>query len=135
MHARFYQMIGAKHARRQNRWLVAANQNLHRMLDVHLVPHSMYRALGDDIPVVEQDYPVGHHVHFVQDVTGNNQVQALRSQLFEERDRFRAHHRIESIKRFVQNQHRRLMSYRLSEAHALTHAFAVGSNPSIGGVK
>src|SRR5947208_5974410 len=87
MHARFYQMIGAKHARRQNRWLVAANQNLHRMLDVHLVPHSMYRALGDDIPVVEQDYPVGHHVHFVQDVTGNNQVQALRSQLFEERDR------------------------------------------------
>jgi len=52
VHARFDEMVAAKHSRRQHRRLVATNQNLHRMLDVHLVAHAANRAFGHDVTVV-----------------------------------------------------------------------------------
>src|SRR6267142_103508 len=83
--------------------MIAANQNLHRML-FHFVAHAMNVSFSYYIAVVQQHYEVGHHVDFVQDVTRNNQVHSFRAQLAEERDGLGAHHRIKSVQGFVENQ-------------------------------
>ena len=100
VHARLDHVIALKHARGQQRRLIAANQNLHRMLDIHFVAHAVNRAFRHDITIVQQHNPIGHHVHFVQNVARNDQVHSIGSKLFEERDRFRSDHRIEAIERF-----------------------------------
>ena len=133
MQARLDHVVVAKHARGQARRLVAANQHLHRMLDIHLVTHAVNGALGHHVTIVQEHYAIRHHVHFVQDMTRDDQVQSFGGQLPEQGNRLRADNRIESIQRLIQNQYRRLMCYRLRQAHALAHAFAVGADAAIGG--
>jgi hypothetical protein len=43
-------------------------------------------------------------------------------------------HRVESVEWFVQNQHRRVVGDRLGQLDALSHALAVGRDPSLRGL-
>ena len=70
-----------------------------------LVAHAADLALGDDVAVAEQDHLVGDHVHFVQDVAGDDDVHAFFGECAEQRDGFGAHQRIEAVQRLVQHQH------------------------------
>ena len=97
----------------------------------HFIAHTLDAAFSHDVPIVQQHHAIGHHVHFVQDVTGDNQIQPLGRKVLEQRDRLSANHGIETIQWFVQNQHRWMMSYRLGQPDALAHAFAVRSNLAV----
>ena len=67
--------------------------------------HPRYNvSFRDDIAVIEQDDEVRHHVHFVQNVTRNNQVHPFRGQFSEQSDDLSPHHRIKSIQGFIENQ-------------------------------
>src|SRR5436190_16334291 len=99
----FDNMVLRKNFGRQLAGMIAANQNLHRVL-FHLVADAMDVSFRHDIAVIEQDDEVRHHVHFVQDVTRNNQVHPFRGQFSEQSDDLSPHHRIKSIQGFIENQ-------------------------------
>src|SRR6185503_10822042 len=59
-------------------------------------------------------------------------MKSFRGELAEQRNRFRAHHRIETVERLVENQDNRLMGDRLCKPDTLPHSFAVTRDLSIG---
>src|SRR5262245_62006212 len=60
-------------------------------------------------------------------------MKSFGSELAKQRDRFGTHHRIETVKRLVENQHGWLVRNRLCEAYTLPHSFAVCRDFSIPG--
>ena len=130
--SRFDDVVMGKDLRRKSGRLVTTNQDLHRML-FHLIPDAVNVALCHHVAVVQQHHKVRHHVNFVQNVTGDDQMQTLFGQFAKQGDGLRPHHGIESVQRFVQNKHRRLVSQSLGQANSLAHSFAVGSNLAITG--
>ena len=61
-------------------------------------------------------------------------MQSLFADGLKERDGFRARHGVQTVQRFVQDQHRGPVGDRLCQSHALTHAFAVARHLAPGGV-
>src|ERR1043166_9207027 len=61
-------------------------------------------------------------------------MKSFGGELAKQRDRFRSHHRVESVQRFVENQNCGFVRDRLGEPYALPHSLAVTRNFSIGGL-
>src|SRR5215216_5577569 len=59
-------------------------------------------------------------------------MKSFSGELAEQRNCFRAHHRIETVERLIENQYGRLMGDRLCKPDTLSHSFAVTCNLSIG---
>src|SRR6185369_14253447 len=113
------------------RGLIAANQDLHRVL-FHLIAHAVDVSFSNDVTVVQKHHAVRHHVDLMQDVRRDDQMKPFRGELAEQRDRFRAHHRIETVERLIENQYGRLVGDRLCQPDTLPHSFAVTCNLPIG---
>src|SRR5262249_42737559 len=76
----------------------------------------------------QQDHPIAHRIHLVEDVTRQDQVQPFARKLLEQPNRFRASHWIETVQRLIEDHHRRRMRDCLSEPHPLSHALAVAGH-------
>ena len=61
----------------------------------------------------------------MQDVAGDDDMQALLAQRLKQFKRFCPRHGIESVERLVENQNCRMMTNRLRQPNPLPHAFAV----------
>jgi hypothetical protein len=123
----FDAMIDGKHLRRQQLRMVAANENLHRLL-AHFLPHLVNIALSDQVSAGDQDNAIGDAVNLIENVAGDQQMHSLPAKLFKERNGFGARHGVQSIQRLVEDQHSGPMRNRLREPNLLTHAFAVARN-------
>ena len=92
---------------------------------VDLLANLANLSLCNNVAAAHQHDAVGDAIDFLQNMAGNDHVHPLLGNRFEERDRFRASHRIKAVERFVENQHGRMMRNGLSQANALSHPFAV----------
>src|SRR5258705_12800894 len=94
----------------------------------HLITHAMNISFSNDVAIIQQHNAVRHHVNFMKNVGGDDQVQTFGSKFPKQRDCFRAYHWIQPVEWLIKNHYHRLMSNRLREPDSLPHSFAVGSN-------
>src|SRR6266550_1062273 len=102
---------------------------------LHLATHIVNLSFGNDIAVVQKDHAITHHIHFVENVTRDDQVKPFGGELAEQANRLRASHRIEAVQRFIQNHYDRLMRDGLGQSYALAHAFAISSNLEVSSIE
>src|SRR5579883_1765089 len=120
----FDDVVLLEEARSEQRGPVAADLDLHRLF-LDFAAYALNLALGHHIALAEQDDLIGNLIDLMEDVTGNDDVAALRAPLAENRDRFRARQRIETVERLVEDDDARIVRGCLRELHALPHSLAV----------
>ena len=77
---------------------------------LHFAPDVVNLAFRDDVAIAHQDDPIRDAIDFLKNVAGDDHVHAVLAQSLEQRDRFRARHRIKTVERLVQHDHRRMMA-------------------------
>ena len=127
-------MILLEETRGQQAGLVAAHQDLHGLI-LDLAAHALDLALGDDIAMAEENDLVGDAIDLMEDVAGDDDVAAFLAPLLEERDGFVASHGIEAVQRLVEHQDGGAVRDRLRQLDALPHAFAIGRDEAVGGLR
>src|SRR6202022_188884 len=82
---------------------------------------------GDDAAAVDDRHAAAERLRHLQDVSRKKNRRAARGQLFEQILDQACRPRVQSVGRFVQQQHRRLANEKRREADLLPHAVAVAS--------
>src|ERR1041385_6417335 len=96
--------------------------------------NTMNLSFSHHITVAHQDNLVRNFVDFMQDVAGNDYVQALFSQRFRQSDGFCACHGIKPVEWLIEHQHWGGMCDGLGQTDAVAHEFAVSGNATMGSI-
>src|SRR5262249_5224440 len=131
---RFHDVILLEEPGRQLRRLIASHEDLERMF-LHFSAHSVNLTLGNNVALIEKDYPVRHEIHLMKNVARDYEVHPLAGELLKETDRLGSSHRIQSIQWLVENHDLGIVGNRLSKTDSLPHALAVGGHLSVGSIK
>ena len=114
-------MVLLEQASGQAAGVVAADQNLHRLL-FHFAAHALNFPFGHHIALAQQDHLVGNRIHLVQDMAGHDHVAPILTPFAEERDGFGAGHGVETVERLVEHQYRRIPEQCCCDPETLAHA-------------
>src|SRR6185503_5285838 len=104
--------------------IAAADEVLARVL-LDLVAHRADGAFGDDHPVGDQHDLIADQIHFLEDMTREDDVLAFARPGAEQRDRLGPHQRVEAVQRLVEHEQLGIVRDRLRQAHALPHALRI----------